>query len=94
MDAWWGLVLVSAVYFLALALNVMPAYSRAVLMGGDYKPHVLPAPLAGHFASVASERRAASEAWGAARGRLARLVSRAAPRQADASGSGRKGGGH
>ena len=62
--SWWGILLVSVVYFLVLSLNTMPTYALCVQMGADHKPHILPPPLAAHFASVASARRSSDGGGG------------------------------
>lgn len=90
--SWWGVVVVSIIYFLVLAFNTMPLYSIAVQLGADHKPHILPPGLARHFAAVASARKSSidggSNAGSTSRGRLARLVSRTLPRQADTAAAG------
>ena len=98
--SWWGVVLVSIIYFLVLAFNTMPLYSIAVQLGADHKPHILTPPLAAHFALVATARGPSATGGGGgglvSRSRLSRLVSRAVPRQADAAAvaAGKEGGRH
>ena len=85
--------------FVALAVNVMPAYSICVHLGLDHKPHLLPSDEhREHFRRLAAERRlreaeerdrlARARASGkdqGARQRLQRMVSRRLPRQSDQS---------
>ena len=96
--SWWGVVVASILMFVALAVNVMPAYSICVHLGLDHKPHLLPSDEhREHFRMVAEQRkkeleeereRLAKDSSGAAvkRQQLQRMVSRRLPpRQSDQS---------
>ena len=96
--SWWGVVVASVLMFVALAVNVMPAYSICVHLGLDHKPHLLPSDeLREHFRLVAEERgREAEEKERLARTsssskvrarqqQLQKMVSRRLPRQSDLS---------
>lgn len=80
--------------FVALAVNVMPAYSICVHLGLDHKPHLLPSEEhREHFRNVAEKRRKEAEERLAreaslskgrdARQKLQRMVSRRLPRKSD-----------
>jgi len=83
--------------FVALAVNVMPAYSICVHLGLDHKPHLLPSDEhREHFRLVAEQRRkeieekdrlarAKASSKNRARQRLQKMVSRRLPRQSDQS---------
>lgn len=83
--------------FVALAVNVMPAYSICVHLGLDHKPHLLPSDEhREHFRLVAKQRKKEEEekervreASGSGKERkrqqLQKMVSRRLPRQSDLS---------
>ena len=92
--SWWGVVVASVLMFVALAVNVMPAYSICVHLGLDHKPHLLPSEEhREHFRNVAEKRRKEAEERLAreaslskgrdARQKLQRMVSRRLPRKSD-----------
>ena len=99
--SWWGVVVASVLMFVALAVNVMPAYSICVHLGLDHKPHLLPSDEhREHFRQVAEERRkeaeekeklarssssSSSSGARAKRQQLQKMVSRRLPRQSDLS---------
>ena len=95
--SWWGVVAASVLMFVALAVNIMPAYSICVHLGLDHKPHLLPSDEhREHFRLVAEQRRkeieerdrlarAKASSKNRARQRLQKMVSRRLPRQSDQS---------